>query len=45
MPYFVLALPFLFCSDNRLKNRDKGARMAKGDEMIDLACSSTVLSF
>ena len=23
----------------------KGARMAKGDEMIDLACSSTVLSF
>ncbi|TFG40488.1 MAG: sulfur reduction protein DsrE, partial [Syntrophobacterales bacterium] len=23
----------------------KGARMAKGDEMIDLACGSTVLSF
>jgi uncharacterized protein involved in oxidation of intracellular sulfur len=23
----------------------KGARMAKGDELIDLACSSTVLSF
>jgi predicted peroxiredoxin len=23
----------------------KGARMAKGEEMIDLACSSTVLSF
>jgi hypothetical protein len=22
-----------------------GARMAKGDELIDLACSSTVLSF
>ncbi|MCU0539321.1 MAG: DsrE family protein [Desulfobacterales bacterium] len=23
----------------------KGARMAKGDELIDLACASTVLSF